>query len=98
MQQPVASPRGVHGEKPRCLRSVRRVGEGADRAQAGPGCDRESGIVRETIAAGAALNNRENLRQWVKDPDTFKPGALMPAMQLDEQDLDAVTDYLLSLR
>ena len=55
-------------------------------------------MSRETIAAGAALNSRENLRQWVKDPDTFKPGALMPAMQLDDRDLDAVTDYLLSLR
>jgi cytochrome c oxidase subunit 2 len=54
-------------------------------------------MSRETIAAGAALNNRENLRQWIKDPDTFKPGALMPAMQLDDHDLDAVTDYLMSL-
>jgi cytochrome c oxidase subunit II len=55
-------------------------------------------MSRETIAAGAALNNRENLRLWIKDPDVFKPGALMPAMQLDDQDLDAVTDYLQSLR
>ena len=31
-------------------------------------------MSRETIAAGAALNNRENLRLWVKDPDAFKPG------------------------
>ncbi len=55
-------------------------------------------MSRETIAAGAALNNRENLRLWVKDPETIKPGSLMPAMQLDDKDLDAVTDYLLSLR
>jgi cytochrome c oxidase subunit II len=55
-------------------------------------------MSRETIAAGAALNNRENLRQWVQNPDTFKPGALMPAMQLDEHDLDAVTDYLVTLK
>ncbi len=55
-------------------------------------------MSRETIAAGAALNDRENLRLWVKEPDAIKPGALMPAMQLDEKDLDAVTDYLQSLR
>ncbi len=55
-------------------------------------------MSRQTIAAGAALNNRENLRLWVKDPDAIKPGVLMPAMQLDEQDVDALTDYLLSLR
>jgi cytochrome c oxidase subunit II len=55
-------------------------------------------MSRETIAAGAALNTRENLKLWVKDPESIKPGSLMPAMQLDEHDLDAVTDYLLSLR
>ena len=55
-------------------------------------------MSRETIAAGGALNNRENLRLWIKTPDAIKPGALMPAMQLDEADVDAVTDYLLSLR
>jgi len=55
-------------------------------------------MSRETIAAGAALNTRESLKLWVKDPEAIKPGSLMPAMQLDEHDLDAVTDYLLSLR
>ena len=38
------------------------------------------------------------MRLWIKDPDAFKPGVLMPAMQLDDRDLDAVTDYLQSLR
>ena len=55
-------------------------------------------MSRETIAAGAAANTPENLRLWIKDPDTFKPGSLMPAMQLQDQDLDAVTAYLLTLR
>ena len=55
-------------------------------------------MSRETIAAGAAPNTRDNLRQWVKDPDSIKPGSLMPAMQLSEPELDAVTDYLMSLR
>jgi len=54
-------------------------------------------MSRETIAAGAALNNREDLRAWIKDPETAKPGSLMPAMQLNDQDIDAVTDYLLTL-
>ncbi|MDR3747303.1 MAG: cytochrome c oxidase subunit II [Acidobacteriota bacterium] len=54
-------------------------------------------MSRETIAAGAALNNREGLRAWIKDPETAKPGSLMPAMQLNDQDIDAVTDYLLTL-
>jgi len=55
-------------------------------------------MSRETLASGAALNTRENLRQWIKDPDVIKPGALMPAMQMTEADIDAVTDYLETLR
>ncbi len=55
-------------------------------------------MTRDTIAAGAATNTPENLRLWIKDPDMFKPGSLMPAMQLQDQDLDAVTAYLLTLR
>jgi cytochrome c oxidase subunit 2 len=53
---------------------------------------------RTTIAAGAAQNTDENLRRWVKNPDTIKQGALMPAMQLDQQDSDALVAYLMSLR
>ena len=53
-------------------------------------------MSRETIAAGAAPNTPENLRLWIKDPDAIKPGCLMPAMQLSDQDLDAVTAYLLT--
>jgi cytochrome c oxidase subunit II len=55
-------------------------------------------MSRGTIGAGAALNNRENMRQWLENPGYFKPGALMPAMQLNEEDLDAVTDYLMTLK
>jgi cytochrome c oxidase subunit 2 len=54
-------------------------------------------MSRETIAAGAAENTRENLRQWIKEPDALKPGALMPAMQMSEADIDAVTDYMQTL-
>jgi cytochrome c oxidase subunit II len=49
---------------------------------------------RATIAAGAALNTPENLHAWIRDPDTFKPGALMPAMQLNEEQIDELVAYL----
>ena len=55
-------------------------------------------MSRETIAAGAAKNTPENLRQWILNPDAIKPGSLMPAMQLSDQDLDALTAYLETLR
>jgi cytochrome c oxidase subunit II len=55
-------------------------------------------MSRDTIAAGAAANTPENLRRWIQNPDAIKPGSLMPAMQLNGQDLDALTAYLETLR
>jgi len=55
-------------------------------------------MSRDTIAAGAALNTPENLRLWILKPDAIKPGSLMPAMQLNDHDLDALTAYLETLR
>ncbi|MGD0436822.1 MAG: cytochrome c oxidase subunit II [Bryobacteraceae bacterium] len=55
-------------------------------------------MSRDTIASGAAPNTPENLRQWIKDPDTFKPGSKMPAMGLADPELNQVTAYLETLR
>jgi cytochrome c oxidase subunit II len=38
------------------------------------------------------------VRLWIRNPNAFKPGSLMPAMQLSDADLDAVTAYLVTLR
>jgi cytochrome c oxidase subunit II len=54
-------------------------------------------MSRATIAAGAAANTPQNLHEWIKDPNTFKPGALMPAMQLSDQQVDEVVAYLTTL-
>ena len=55
-------------------------------------------MSRDTIASGVAPNTKENLRQWIKDPDSFKPGSLMPAMQLNDEQLDQLTAYLATLK
>jgi cytochrome c oxidase subunit 2 len=55
-------------------------------------------MSRDTIASGIAPNRPEQLRQWIKNPDTIKPGSKMPAMQLSDHELDAVTAYLATLR
>jgi len=55
-------------------------------------------MSRDTIASGAAPNNHEKLRLWIKNPDAIKPGSKMPAMGLSDPDLDAVTAYLETLR
>ncbi|HXM59246.1 MAG TPA: cytochrome c oxidase subunit II [Terriglobales bacterium] len=55
-------------------------------------------MSRDTIAAGAAPNTAENLRLWIRNPDAIKPGSRMPAMELSDRELDAVTAYLATLR
>lgn len=55
-------------------------------------------MSRETIASGAALNTHENLRLWIRNPEAIKPGCLMPPMNLNDQDLDALVAYLETLR
>jgi cytochrome c oxidase subunit 2 len=55
-------------------------------------------MSRDTIASGAAPNTHENLRTWIQDPDSIKPGSLMPAMKLGDHDLDALAAYLESLQ
>jgi cytochrome c oxidase subunit II len=55
-------------------------------------------MSRETLGAGAAQNDLASLRAWVEDPNRLKPGALMPAMQLTQPQLDQVVSYLASLR
>jgi cytochrome c oxidase subunit II len=55
-------------------------------------------MSRQTIAAGAAENNPENLRLWIQNPDSIKPGSLMPAMKLTEAELDALVGYLETLQ
>ena len=53
---------------------------------------------RDTIASGSVPNTPANLRAFIDNPAAFKPGALMPAMHLNQHDLDAVTAYLSTLK
>jgi cytochrome c oxidase subunit 2 len=55
-------------------------------------------MSRATIAAGAAGNTPETLRLWIQDPDGIKHGSLMPAMKLSDADVDAVVNYMGTLR
>ena len=53
---------------------------------------------RQTLASGMVPNTLENLRRWVDDPNSIKPGCLMPAFGLNEHDRDFIVDYLKTLR
>jgi cytochrome c oxidase subunit 2 len=53
---------------------------------------------RDTIASGSVPLTPANLRAFIDNPAQFKPGCLMPAMHLNDHDLDAITAYLMTLK
>ena len=55
-------------------------------------------MSRETIAAGIVANTPANLKAWIADPNSFKPGTLMPAMHLTDRQNDQLVAYLTTLR
>lgn len=55
-------------------------------------------MSRDTLGSGVLENTPANLRAWIKKPDAFKPGVLMPAMNLSDHELDDLVAYLLTLR
>jgi len=55
-------------------------------------------MSRDTLGSGALTNSPQALRAWIKAPDQFKPGVLMPAMNLSDSDLDQLVAYLATLK
>jgi cytochrome c oxidase subunit II len=55
-------------------------------------------MSRDTIGSGTVPNTPENLRKWIRNPGTFKPGSLMPAQDLTDSELEQLAGYLQTLR
>ena len=53
---------------------------------------------RRSIAAGAMPMSEGNLYGWVEDPQSLKPGAKMPTIGLEPNQLHAVVAYLETLK
>jgi cytochrome c oxidase subunit II len=54
---------------------------------------------RSTIGAGVLENTPANLRRWVREVQSVKPGALMPDYSdLSDAELDALVEYLEGLK
>ncbi|SEN73169.1 cytochrome c oxidase subunit II [Lihuaxuella thermophila] len=50
-----------------------------------------------TTIAGILPHTEENLKKWLKNPEAVKPGAKMPKIDyLTQEELDALTEYLMS--
>jgi cytochrome c oxidase subunit 2 len=54
--------------------------------------------TRKTLAAGTIPNDPAHLAGWIVDPQHFKPGNKMPALQLGGSDFAALLAYLESLK
>jgi len=50
------------------------------------------------LGALAAENNRANLAGWIENSQSIKPGNLMPAVQLEPDELLNLLEYLENLR
>jgi cytochrome c oxidase subunit 2 len=54
--------------------------------------------TRSTLGAGTLANTPEHLAEWIRDPQSMKPGNQMPANPLPPADLQALVAYLETLR
>lgn len=66
------------------------------RAMVGPDLTHFGG--RNLLAAGALPNTPRDLAAWIANPQNIKPGVKMPANQFSADDLNALVDYLESLK
>jgi len=55
-------------------------------------------MSRASLASGILPNTPETLHAWVADPQKHKPGCLMPAFSLSEDDRALMVGYLSTLR
>jgi len=54
--------------------------------------------TRPSIAAGSMPNTRQNLARWILNPQLIKPGVKMPPNPLSPGDMNALLDYLETLK
>ena len=78
-----------------CMNCHRIRGTVAD-GRVGPDLTHFGG--RDTLASGAVTNTSRHLSEWIKDPSHYKDGSLMPAMHLEDREIDRVSAYLESLK
>jgi cytochrome c oxidase subunit 2 len=53
---------------------------------------------RATLAALTIPNRRPDLDRWIRDPQSIKPGANMPALKLTPSQRRSIVDYLETLK
>jgi cytochrome c oxidase subunit 2 len=54
--------------------------------------------ARGKIASGTLQTTAQQLAAWVRDPQHIKPGSQMPPTRLSDPDVEALSEYLVSLK
>jgi cytochrome c oxidase subunit II len=91
------------GEDRQACASCHQAWEGEGTRAANTGPDLTHLMSREEFAGAIEDLNEENLRAWLADPNNIKPmqyeanGIGMPNLDLSDDELDALTAYLLTL-
>ena len=67
-------------------------------ARAALGPDLTHIASRSLLAAGEIPNTPENMARWIDNPQKIKPGTRMPANKFSSNDLNALVEYLESLK
>src|SRR3954452_8528729 len=97
--RPPSNPSEQHGQEVfvsnQCVMCHTIQGTNA-RATVGP--DLTHFASRELLAGGAVPNTRGYLAGWIANPQNIKPGVRMPPNNLGSNDLNALVDYLDSLK
>lgn len=96
--------------------ALAKAGQGVFQARGCAGCHQIDGVnknpkaigpnlthfgSRLLISGGVVDNTPQNLRDWIRSPQTVKPGVDMPdfpASRISDQDLNALVTYLESLK
>jgi cytochrome c oxidase subunit 2 len=53
---------------------------------------------QKMLAANTIDNTPENLFNWIRNPQSIKPGVIMPQNAMNDDDLHALVDYLENLK
>ncbi len=64
----------------------------------GPNLTGIANTTRRRELAGAIPNTPENLRRWVQDPQSVKPGTMMPKLGLSDKEADDIVALLETLK
>lgn len=64
----------------------------------GPGLDGLGDPTKRAQLASGEPNTPANIRGWIQDPQTKKPGTMMPSLGLSDKESDDLTAFLLTLK